>query len=117
MPVELSSLVAVLVLVLLFFGALVGTVLFGLKRAGFEAVPVDRSERPLWQRPIFWLGVAAVFLFLGLVVGPRFFGGAFLFLPFFWFGGRQFRQVPRCTSCGERLAGDEAVCPRCGQPV
>jgi hypothetical protein len=51
-----------------------------------------RSPRPWWGNPLVWLGVSAVFVFLGLVVAPRLFGGIFLFLPLIWLGRSRRRR-------------------------
>ena len=49
----------------------------------------DELVRPWWGNPLIWLGVALVFLLLGLFVFPHFFGGIFLFFPFLWIRPRR----------------------------
>jgi hypothetical protein len=44
----------------------------------------DEPRRPWWGNPLLWLGLCALFVFLGIFVTPKLFGGTFLFLPFFW---------------------------------
>jgi hypothetical protein len=41
--------------------------------------------RPWWGRPASWMAVWAGLLVLGVVVAPRVFGFALLFLPLVWF--------------------------------
>jgi hypothetical protein len=41
-------------------------------------------RRPWWGNPLVWVGVSAAFVVLGLLVAPKLFGFAFLFLPFIW---------------------------------
>jgi hypothetical protein len=48
-----------------------------------EDVSTER-RRPWWGNPLVWLGVAAIFLLLGIFVTSRLFGGTIIFLPFFW---------------------------------
>jgi hypothetical protein len=59
----------------------------------------EPDRRPWWARPPSWLLIAAVFLFIGLFVTPKIFGGVFLFFPFFWIG-RPRRRGPRSSHEG-----------------
>ena len=43
-----------------------------------------QPSRPWWASPLLWVGIAVVFLLLGIFVTPRLFGGTIMFLPFFW---------------------------------
>lgn len=76
------------------------------------------GRRPWWGNPLVWLGIAAVFVLLGLFVFPKLFGGVFLFLPFFWLRGwrRPVRRDPvrACASCGRSAEAGHAFCPACG---
>lgn len=76
-------------LVVVLFVALVAVTAVVLAAAGRLAprgLGDERGRRPLWGNPLLWLGVSAVFAFLGLVVAPRLFGGVVLFLPLLWVG-------------------------------
>jgi hypothetical protein len=77
--------------------------------------PVSR----IFPSPWVWLAIAAVMLLLGLFVFPRFLPGVFLFLPFFWVGGRRRgRGAPpdplRCPACGRPIHPEHDFCPGCG---
>lgn len=77
-------------------------------------------RRLWWGNPLVWLGISTVFVLLGLFVFPHFFGGVFLFLPFFWFRGFRSERVertPRCPGCGAAVDLRHAYCPHCGTPL
>ncbi len=83
----MSTLAWILAPVVLFVAALALVLAVRERRAG-EATATDRP-RPWWGNPLVWLGVAAAFVVVGLVIAPRVFGFSFLFLPFIWVGGRR----------------------------
>jgi hypothetical protein len=43
-----------------------------------------RAGRPWWANPWLWVGVAAVFVVLGIFVWRGLFGGVVVFLPLVW---------------------------------
>ncbi len=52
-------------------------------------------RRPLWWNPLVWLSAGAVLTLLGVLIAPRVFGVAILFLPIIWVGGlRRHRRRP-----------------------
>lgn len=57
----------------------------------------EPSRRPWWGNPLVWLGIAGVFVLLGLFVAPGLFGGVFIFIPFMWIRIPR-RRKPRPTS-------------------
>ena len=73
-----TFLVAIVVPALLLLGSFAW---FRLRHAGGLRAP---KGRPWWGSPMLWVGVAAVFLALGLFVAPKLFGFTFLFLPLIW---------------------------------
>ena len=56
-------------------------------RDGVPRAPAGTTARPWWGSPLPWFVACAVFALLGLVVAPKLFGVAILFLPFVWVGG------------------------------
>lgn len=69
----------------------------------------ERVPRPWWGNPLVWLGISAVLLLLGLFVAPQFLGGTFVFLPFFWIGGRRRVRPPRYSRWADRRKGERDV--------
>lgn len=65
------------------------------------------ADRPWWGSPFVWLGVAGVFLVLGIVVWPGLFGFTFVFLPFVWIRRPRRRRDadPRSNGHARRGAG------------
>jgi formate hydrogenlyase subunit 4 len=57
--------------------------------AGEHAAP---GRPPWWTRPSSWILITALFLFIGLFVTPKIFGGVFLFFPFLWLRGPRRRR-------------------------
>lgn len=53
-----------------------------LARVGIEETA--RGDRPPWGDPRLWLAAALPLLLVGLVLAPKIFGGAIVFLPFLW---------------------------------
>jgi hypothetical protein len=62
-----------------------------------DGPPQEADRRPWWARPSAWLLISAAFLFIGLFVTPKIFGGVFLFLPFFWIRGPRRRRRPHSS--------------------
>ena len=52
----------------------------------------EPQGRPWQARPSSWLLITALFLFIGLFVTPKIFGGVFLFFPFLWMRGPRRRR-------------------------
>lgn len=79
-----------------FLAAAVAVFLTVSRNLGVQAFEEDaepeRFARPLWGRPLVWVGACAVLALLGLVAAPRLFGVVFLFLPFIWIGRFRRRQ-------------------------
>jgi hypothetical protein len=73
--------------------------------AGPAVAPRDRgrADRPWWGNPWLWVGVAAVFVVLGIFVWPGLVGGVVLFLPFVWVSRPRAPDVdPRSNGHGRR---------------